>query len=121
MGCQAMDVEMVRQSKANIRLLLDGLLNANYFFCFLSIAVIWMPTPNNSRLGLEQLGEEDFDIPDHNYDDLEMDVKHFEPDVEEYHEYGETETIRATASADQSDVFIEAVLGADEEEVESLN
>jgi hypothetical protein len=45
-------------------LLLDGCLNVNYFLCFISIAIIWMPVTQNSKLGLIQLDSEeglDFD------------------------------------------------------------
>ena len=42
-------------------LLLDGSLNSIYFITFTSIAYIWMPTRNNSKLGLEQLMEDDMD------------------------------------------------------------
>jgi hypothetical protein len=44
-------------------LLLDGLLNVNFFSAFVSIAYIWMPTTNNARLGLMQLDSEDIEDP----------------------------------------------------------
>jgi hypothetical protein len=41
--------------------LLEGLLNILYFVVFVSIAYLWRPTTNNSRYGLEQLPEEDYE------------------------------------------------------------
>lgn len=39
-------------------------LNINYFFCFVAIAILWMPVTKNSKLGLIQIDSEeglDFD------------------------------------------------------------
>ncbi|KAJ3079689.1 hypothetical protein HDU99_010304 [Rhizoclosmatium hyalinum] len=45
--------------------LLDGWLNILYLVIYLSIALLWRPTENNQRYGLEQLAGDDYD------DDLE--------------------------------------------------
>ncbi|KAL1936295.1 hypothetical protein VTP01DRAFT_429 [Rhizomucor pusillus] len=45
--------------------MLDGLLNALYFIVFLVIVILWRPTSNNQRYGLEQISqdeEEAFDL-----------------------------------------------------------
>ncbi|KAJ3060754.1 hypothetical protein HDU98_003327 [Podochytrium sp. JEL0797] len=42
-------------------LLLDGWLNILYLVIYLSIALLWRPTENNQRYGLEQLASDDFD------------------------------------------------------------
>ena len=56
-------------------LLLDGALNINYFIAFVAIAYLWLPTMNNQRLALEELGSEDVDdIEGHGFEqDLELD------------------------------------------------
>lgn len=57
-------------------LILEGALNTNYFIAFVAIAYIWMPTRNNCRLALEQVGSEDIDdIPGHDYEEMEMELK----------------------------------------------
>eukprot|EP00842_Homolaphlyctis_polyrhiza_P005984 jgi/Hompol1/6387/HPOL_000771-RA len=40
-------------------MLLDGMMNITYFVCFVSISVLWRPTENNQRYGLDQLGQDD--------------------------------------------------------------
>lgn len=53
-------------------LLLDGALNTNYFVAFTAISYLWMPTRNNGRLALEQIGSEDIDdIPGHDFEEFE--------------------------------------------------
>ncbi|KAI9348607.1 lung seven transmembrane receptor-domain-containing protein [Obelidium mucronatum] len=42
-------------------LLLDGWLNILYLVVYLSIALLWRPTENNQRYGLEQLASDDYD------------------------------------------------------------
>ncbi|KAI8608554.1 hypothetical protein BC830DRAFT_945785 [Chytriomyces sp. MP71] len=42
-------------------LLLDGWLNILYLVVYLSIALLWRPTENNQRYGLEQLAGDDYD------------------------------------------------------------
>ncbi|KAJ3031998.1 UNVERIFIED_CONTAM: hypothetical protein HDU68_009099 [Siphonaria sp. JEL0065] len=42
-------------------LLLDGWLNILYLVVYVSIALLWRPTENNQRYGLEQLAGDDYD------------------------------------------------------------
>ncbi|KAJ3206633.1 hypothetical protein HDU82_004402 [Entophlyctis luteolus] len=45
-------------------LLLDGFLNILYLIVYVSIALLWRPTDNNQRYGLEQLAGDDYDDDD---------------------------------------------------------
>ncbi|KAJ3245538.1 hypothetical protein HDU77_009427 [Chytriomyces hyalinus] len=45
-------------------LLLDGWLNILYLVIYLSIALLWRPTDNNQRYGLEQLAGDDYEDDD---------------------------------------------------------
>jgi hypothetical protein len=43
-------------------MILDGWLNVIYFFVFAAIALLWRPTSNNERYGLQQLTDIDPDF-----------------------------------------------------------
>ncbi|KAI8589609.1 lung seven transmembrane receptor-domain-containing protein [Geranomyces variabilis] len=44
--------------------LLDGWLNLLYLFVFLGICILWRPTENNQRYGLDELAQDDYDGDD---------------------------------------------------------
>ncbi|KAF9942679.1 hypothetical protein BGZ67_000493 [Mortierella alpina] len=48
--------------------LLDGWLNILYLFVFTVIVILWRPTENNKRYGIDQLETEDFDENDEHAD-----------------------------------------------------
>ncbi|GJJ68572.1 hypothetical protein EMPS_00918 [Entomortierella parvispora] len=48
--------------------LLDGWLNILYLFVFVTIVILWRPTENNKRYGIEQLEQDDFDEADEHAD-----------------------------------------------------
>ncbi|KAF9582303.1 hypothetical protein BGW38_000387 [Lunasporangiospora selenospora] len=64
-----MDTEDWRASHWRIRwFLLDGWLNILYFVIFTAIVVLWRPTENNKRYGIDQLETDDFDDVDEHSD-----------------------------------------------------
>ncbi|KAI9313110.1 lung seven transmembrane receptor-domain-containing protein [Dichotomocladium elegans] len=54
-------------------IMLDGLLNVLYFIVFLVIVVLWRPTSNNQRYGLQQISQDEDEAVD-----LENQLRHAE-------------------------------------------
>ncbi|KAH9273730.1 hypothetical protein BASA83_004064 [Batrachochytrium salamandrivorans] len=63
-------------------MLLDGSMNAIYFIVFVCIMLLWRPTENNQRYGLDQLAQDD---PDEDINGIKLhDVLHGPDDLDDF-------------------------------------